>query len=955
MPPVKRFLAPFLRAYSVWAAIAVCLFLPAALFRIGTVRERPVRLASFPASDGSVSGRILADGRAFTFRALSIAGGPWLPAGGVEAIRQISDLPAGTVVSYRASDGTEISGPILERAARPSEVVGSATFAILAFVLCLTGAGIAVSGSGRQALLAGGALAGLGHIAGHHLLEPTASLVADPSLRNAVVLAWVAFPRHLGFLWLVWFLSLFPSDVSSLPFTRGLRALLAGIALFQAVLVPLFQIPGVLEALPVTAQAHLVSTVRGLMRILFAAGSLGTLVLAALQIRAFRLGRLPNEIRRRAQVVGLGLLAGFGPPLLVAVLQLALSPVAGRPLLPRFAISLSFLPVLAVPLALSYAMLAPRVQSVGLLARKALLITFAGRTIRAVSLAPLAALVALLYRKRQSPVGEVFADHTLLVVGTVAVSIAGLRWGGQAREALERLFYRARGRTPESIARIAEGTRRARDVAELADALAGGVERALVVEQAGLFVKDESSGAFVCPGRALPALDASSPLVEDIANSEAPLYLAAGLADSRRHGLGEPERHWLESVRVRLVVPLKSSSGELIALLAVGEKASELPFQPDDEQLLLAAAASGALALENLLLRSSHGSSEGSPRGAYRAPVFTETGVAGDASAARICRSCSSLFSPAVGNACPNDETFLEPAQVPHLLAGKYRLDRRIGAGGMGVVYRARDLSLGRDVAIKTLPRLSRSGARRLQREARAVARLVHPNLGLIFAAESWHGTPMLVLEYLPGGTLSDRIRKGPLSPERIVTWGSALAGALEAIHSRGILHRDIKPSNVGFTSDDVPKLLDFGLARLLDEPEPSAPGETSPDDPPASSPDDVAPLTASSRVVGTVPYLSPEALQGLPPVPAFDLWSLSLTLYEALTGTNPYACGSSSLAAERILRDPVPDPRSLRPDCPPPLAELLLAALSRSPSNRPAAARELYERLQTSTGRSGL
>ncbi|MBK6406977.1 MAG: serine/threonine protein kinase [Holophagales bacterium] len=668
--------------------------------------------------------------------------------------------------------------------------------------------------------------------------------------------------------------------------------LLAGIALFfRRCSSCLFQIPGVLEALPVTAQAHLVSTVRGLMRILFAAGSLGTLVLAALQIRAFRLGRLPNEIRRRAQVVGLGLLAGFGPPLLVAVLQLALSPVAGRPLLPRFAISLSFLPVLAVPLALSYAMLAPRVQSVGLLARKALLITFAGRTISAVSLAPLAALVALLYRKRQSPVGEVFADHTLLVVGTVAVSIAGLRWGGQAREALERLFYRARGRTPESIARIAEGTRRARDVAELADALAGGVERALVVEQAGLFVKDEGSGTFVCPGRALPALDASSP----------------------------PRRR------------------------------ASFPFQPDDEQSLLAAAASGASRsrtpsphlprlVRGLTARCLPGS------------VFTETGVAGDASAAHLPALLESLLS-CRRNACPNDDV---PRARPGAASSPASTASTAGSARVGWAWSTgRGSSLGRDVAIKTLPRLSRSGARRLQREARAAARLVHPNLGLIFAAESWHGTPMLVLEYLPGGTLSDRIRKGPLSPEWIVTWGSALAGALEAIHRRGILHRDIKPSNVGFTSDDVPKLLDFGLARLLDEAEPQLPGETSPAEPPASSPDDVAPLTASSRAVGTVPYLSPEALQGLPPVPAFDLWSLSLTLYEAFTGTNPYACGSSSLAAERILRDPVPDPRSLRPDCPPPLAELLLAALPLALESSRDGARA-YERSQTSTGRSG-
>lgn len=949
--PVKRFLAPLLKAYSIWASVAVCLFLPIALLRIGTVRDRPVRLASFPALDGSLAGRSLVSGRAGTFHTLSVAGGPWIPAGGVAAVRQLADLPAGTVVSYRATDGTEISGAVQDRAATASEVVGSATFALLALVLCLTGTAIAVSGAGRQALLAGGALAGLGHFAGHHLLEPAASLVSDPALRNAVVLAWVAFPRHLVFLWLAWFLSLFPTDLSGRGFSRGLRVLLALIALGEAVLVPLFQVPGVLETFPVPVQALLVVVVRGLMRLVFAAGVLGSLVLVALQLRAFRLGTQSADSRRRAQVVGLGLLAGLGPPLAVAVLQLALSPVLGRPFLPRVAISISFLPILAVPLALSYAMLAPRVQSVGLLARKALLLGFAEKTIRIASLVPLVALVVFLYRKRQSPIGEVFSEHALFVVCAFAASIAGLRWGGRAREALEHLFFRTRGRTPEAIARIAEETRRAGDVAGLAEALAGGVERALVLEQAGLFVRDESAGAFVCLGRPLPALDASSPLVEEAAVRDTPLHVGPEGADRRLSGLGELERHWLESAHARLVVPLRSSSGDLIALLVVGEKTSELPFEPDDEQLLLAAASSGALALENLLLRTSHGSSRSASSVLHGAPPRPdEAGVVDDSGAARFCRRCSSLFAPTVGNACPDDETLLELATVPHLLAGKYRLDRRIGAGGMGVVFRARDLSLGRDVAIKTLPRLSRTGTRRLQREARAGARLIHPHLGLIFAAESWRGTPMLVLEYLPGGTLSDRIRKGAIPSAHVASWGADLAGALDAAHGRGILHRDIKPSNVGFTADGAPKLLDFGLVRLLDEPD----GGTfaSVDSVPEAGPDDSAPLTASSRVVGTVPYLSPEALQGYPPVPGFDLWSLALTLYEALTGTNPFARGSNTLTAERILQAPVPDPRSLRPDCPPLLAALLLAALARSPLERPATARELRRRLEAAAGR---
>ncbi|HMM36787.1 MAG TPA: serine/threonine-protein kinase, partial [Thermoanaerobaculia bacterium] len=376
----------------------------------------------------------------------------------------------------------------------------------------------------------------------------------------------------------------------------------------------------------------------------------------------------------------------------------------------------------------------------------------------------------------------------------------------------------------------------------------------------------------------------------------------------------------------------------LLALLAVGERASERPFDPDEEQFLAAAASAGALALENLLLRSSQASSAGPshagrPTDAIEAPE-----------AARLSRRCRRLFPSDAGSACPDDETFFETVPAPYLLAGKYRLERWVGAGGMGVVYKARDLALARDVAVKTLPSVASGSARRLQREARAAAQLIHPSLGLIFALESWHGTPMLVLEYLPGGTLADRIRGGPVAPALASAWGAALASGLEALHARGVLHRDLKPSNVGFAADGTPKLLDFGLVRLLGETDASfAPGVPL-DLRGARGETDSATRTAASHVVGTVPYLSPEALQGRPPSAGFDLWGLSVTIYEALTGVNPFAASSSTRTAERVLALPVPDPRGYRPDCPEPLAAVLLAALARDERVRPATARALRE-----------
>lgn len=938
MAPVKSSSHLVVRLYAVWGALLVVLLLPAAIARIGVVRVQPVVFDGTPRENGQVMGTSTSDGRRDLWAEVSIAGGPWLPAGGVVVRRSLVYLPAGTPVAYRNAAGAEVRASVREAPAPSGRFATDATLALLALVLTVAGVGLAVSGVTRAALYAGASLVGLGHLSGAFLLEPNAALLSSAPARDAVVFAWSAFPRHLAFFWLASFLSLFPTDASARPVPRASRRLLALLACAQWGLVVLFHVPGTLDRLEFPLQAVLVGTVRLLTRVNFAAGLAAAFAIVVVQLRAFRKGTLPSGTRRRAELVGLGLLAGFGPPLLLALAQSLSVVLRGRMLIPSAVMAVSFLPILLVPVVLAYAMLAPRVLSVGILVRKAVFLAFADRTLRVASFVPLAALGVQLYRERESPVGAVLGEHPVLAGLAVVATFAGLKYGDRIRPALARLFFRARGASPRALAGLAEELRQARDLPELSDHLAGGVERVLGVEQAALFVRSEGPGGFSAPGRALPSLDASSAILEAAAARPAPFRIEPDEGDELWRDLTELDRNWVESTRMQLLVPLRGSGGHLLGVLAVGETLSELPLDGESEQFLAAAASAGALALENLLLRSSQASSGGAPPGA-RMPEAGD-----DPEAARLCRRCRRLFPADAGSACPDDEALFEPVSAPILLAGKYRLERWIGAGGMGVVYKARDLALARDVAVKTLPSLAAGSARRLQREARAAALLVHPNLGLIFSLESWRGTPMLVLEYLPGGTLSDRIRKGPAAPGLAAAWGAALASGLEAIHSRGVLHRDLKPSNVGFAADGTPKLLDFGLVRLLDDPEAPAATAVPPDGANGSRAAASATQTAASHVVGTVPYLSPEALQGRTPSPAFDLWGLSLTVYEALTGVNPFAASSNARTAERILSRAVPDPRTLRPGCPDALAALLLAALSRDARERPASARALRE-----------
>ena len=163
-----------------------------------------------------------------------------------------------------------------------------------------------------------------------------------------------------------------------------------------------------------------------------------------------------------------------------------------------------------------------------------------------------------------------------------------------------------------------------------------------------------------------------------------------------------------------------------------------------------------------------------------------------------------------------------------------------------------------------------------LKPEAWAMATMTHPAVAQIHGVESWRGRPFLVVEFLAGGTLEDRLRDGPLAPSQAVSVVARLADALAALHKKGFLHGDVKPSNIGFTSEGSPKLLDFGLAHAVDD---------------------------ATIVGGTLPYLSPEVLAGRPAAEADDVWSLCVVLYEMVSGRHPFAGGALEQVRSRIRR----------------------------------------------------
>lgn len=247
-------------------------------------------------------------------------------------------------------------------------------------------------------------------------------------------------------------------------------------------------------------------------------------------------------------------------------------------------------------------------------------------------------------------------------------------------------------------------------------------------------------------------------------------------------------------------------------------------------------------------------------------------------------------------------------------LADRYELVDVVGRGGMGEVWAARDLRLGRRVAVKLLsPALaSEAGVReRFEAEARAAARLSHPNVVQVFDSGEHDGTPYLVMELLPGRTLADDVALGPLDPEAVRRIGIEVLGALEASHAAGILHRDIKPGNVLLAADGTAKVGDFGIAK-------STEGLN---------------LTSTGMIVGTAAYLAPERVAGQPATPRSDLYAVGVVLYEALSGRKPFEA-DTPLGLMRAVEAHQPIPLA---EARPGLEASLVAAVERAMAKDPA------------------
>lgn len=462
-------------------------------------------------------------------------------------------------------------------------------------------------------------------------------------------------------------------------------------------------------------------------------------------------------------------------------------------------------------------------------------------------------LLLLLYGGRERPLVETLASlaaRPWLVLGAIGVVF----WCTKSWlvRFVDQWLMAAQADPARELAEMNERLGTARTPIELGQVVALASERAFQAH-ATLLLRT-TAGRFVpVDGRSDP-WPAETLLPVLLGSGTGPCRIEAGVRSSFYELLSAGDRAWIDKTGASVACLLQGPDGEeAIGALVLGHRRNAGGYSSVDLDWLGAATASVRLASQ----------ATGAQTSASRMSVL------GDLAAQ--CRSCLAIHPWDDARPVCACGAALTPAALPAVVLGRYELQQLLGVGGMGVVYLARDRELERSVALKTLIQVSPHSVERLRVEARTMAGLAHPHLATLHGMELWRGSPLLFVEYLPGGSLATRLRSGPVSRGEARRVFEQVLDALDHLHRRQLIHGDIKPSNIGFATDDTVKVLDFGLARTIA----------------ASEGDDTG--ARPEWWGGTVAYLPPDVMSGAGPMADADLWAIAVVAFEMWSGHHPF------------------------------------------------------------------
>ena len=598
-------------------------------------------------------------------------------------------------------------------------------------------------------------------------------------------------------------------------------------------------------------------------------------LLAGVAILVWNYWRLTdaNE-RRRVRIVVIGATAGLTPGLsVIALAGLRSEPAVTASIFTSPVIVTGTLTLLLFPVSLAYAILRHRVFDIRLMVRQGVRYAVARGAL--LSVVPVLALIlfADVLARGEVPLLAILQARAgiygAIAGGALVAHVRRTTW----LEALDRHFFREQYQAERVLAQVADDIRQLGDFETVAPRVVAYLERALHPEFVALLVRHPSEFAFTPvvatpAGLAPPPLRVDSTLVALLRVSKAPVDLAPDTTTSMAHHLPLMEQAMVRQAGLELLLPIVGSPDHAEAVLTFGMKRSEEPYTPHDRDLLAIISTQLALLLDRPLLPSTTKSSS-----------ITE------------CPKCGACYD--VGREfCVNDGAALTPMHLPRLLVGRYRIERRLGQGGLGTVYEALDTALDRRVAIKTLreARVTYADAwTTFQHEARLAARFVHPNVVTVhdFGVDAT-GRAFLVMECLDGTTLRHALRRdGRFQPARTLAIMRDVCAAVDAAHRRQLVHCDLKPENVVLVTTvarETAKVLDFGVARAVD---------------------DGRGLSDRVALAGSLRYMSPGQLRGEALDPSVDVWALGIIAYEMVTGVHPFAGHPLHMVSADVLDDP--------------------------------------------------
>lgn len=576
--------------------------------------------------------------------------------------------------------------------------------------------------------------------------------------------------------------------------------------------------------------------------------------------------------------------------------------------------------MLILPFSFAYAILKQRLFDVRVIIRRGVQYALARKVLLAIPVVAIGMLIANVLAQGQQPLFSVLKTHAGTYVAVAALAALASTQRQKWLFALDRRFFRDKYDAQQLFREIVEEIRRAESVEEVAPRVVARVAEGLRTSGCGLLVRKPGEPFYRAAAAApagslntdLPATNKLIPLVRTLECSVPVTQAGSGWLGQQ---LPTVDKEFLQKAQIELLVPVALKEGSNEALLVLSGKLSEEPYSKEDIALLENVAS--ALAL--LLMR---GNSIRPGRAFEECPV---------------CGTCYDTGT----TRCVKEGTALTLVASPRLLGGRYRLDGKLGQGGMGKVYRATDMSLNREVAVKMIRDeffADGKAIEKFRQESQVTGSFAHPNVVTVFdfGVEGAHRV-FLVMELLEGITLRQELRaKKRLDPRRTLELFEGICAGVAAAHARGLLHRDLKPENIFLARKDVRevvKITDFGIAKAL----PHSVDETRD--------------TVTGALVGTMKYMSPEQVRGRSISPRWDLWALAVMAYEALCGVAPFSGDDMSLLQDAIMGVSFPPVNEQLPGAPPGWQEFFESAFACEEEKRAATVVEFWHGLQECLG----